>query len=518
MVTADNPRVLYRPSNQLYTTNFVHSSNKPDMPIFGEKPFTSITVKINQLCQPHRNADLEDESIELFVTDLIDLIKLQLLGAVEAARAIRKKIKYGNTVDEQILALSLLELLVLNSGPKIGQVLATDDKLLDLLRNILRGNARAGSGTNYDRKVTEKVRNLSIGWKAEFADLDGYGGMAQLWKSIPRARRPSRRPSSSRHDDVGTLDLRDYRRSPSPEGRDDGGDYSNDDTYGSRQRSSSRNRETSSRNRDSGHRRAPERPTTQAPSPYGKVVGDKADKKRNKKKKNVGRKKYADEEFEIPQINYKVEAPKIRSVISDCHTHTTALNNLLLALPEGTDPLNDPKVSKEFEKCRKVRRSVLRYLQFVGAGGEHGKSAEVVAMDEEFLGSLIVANEQLVTTFQQFDKTSGYTAENPAPNYDDSEYESDESYYLSESDSELVTHGIEDMSVQESGSRVQRDVPVKAPPPRPQKSAKLRGSAEPEPARANPPFMARTQSAASVGSENPFGDSNEVGTSSSKYY
>lgn len=481
------------------------------MPIFGEKPFTSITVKINQLCQPHRNADLEDDSIELYVTDLIELIKLQLLGAVEAARAIRKKIKYGNTVEEQILALSLLELLVLNSGPKIGHVLATDDKLLDLLRNILRGTARAGSGVNYDRKVTEKIRNLSIGWKAEFADLDGYGGMAQLWKSIPRARRQSRRPSSSRHDDAGALDLRDYQRSPTPESRGDEGDY---DEYASHQR-------PSSRNRDSGHRRAPERPRTEAPTAYARAVEDKADKKsKKKKKKNMSRKKYADEEFEIPQINYKVEAPKIRSVISDCHTHTTALNNLLLALPEGTDPLNDPKVAKEFEKCRKVRRSVLRYLQFVGAGGEQGKSADVVAMDEEFLGSLIVANEQLVTTFQQFDKTSGYTAENPAPNYDDSEYESDESYYLSESDSELelVTHGIEDLSVRESSSRVQRDVPVKAPPPRPQKSARLRAGAEPEPERTNPPSVARTQSYASVGSGNPFGDSHEVGTSSSKYY
>lgn len=476
------------------------------MPIFGEKPFTSITVKINQLCQPHRNEDLEDDSIELFVTDLIDLIKLQLLGAVEAARAVRKKIKYGNTVDEQMLALSLLELLVLNSGPKIGHVLATDDKLLDLLKNIITGNARSGSGIDYDPDVTMKVKNLAIGWKSEFADLEGYKGMAQLWKYIPRTRRSSHRQGSSRYVEDDSVNLRDYRRSPNQEGRGGRGKYNDEDDYESYQGNSSRNRSNSDKHRSG----PPPRPVSA--SPFAKNSDEK------KKKKKKGGKKYADEQFKIPQINYKVEAPKIRIVISECSTHTTSLNNLLLALPAGTDPLSDPKVSKEFEKCRKVRRSVLRYLQFVGAGGDEGKSDEVVAMDEEFLGSLIVANEQLVSAFQNFDKASGYTPENPAPYNRESEeeYYSDESYYLSDSETDLVTQGVEEMSVQESSSRLQQA--VRTPPPRPQKSARLRKlEVDPEPV-APPPPVVKTQSSLSVDSDDPFGDSNEVGTGGSKYY
>ncbi|SGZ58298.1 CIC11C00000001381 [Sungouiella intermedia] len=477
------------------------STTIANMPIFGEKPFTSITVKINQLCQPHRNDDLEDDSIELYVTDLIDLIKLQLTGAVEAARAVRKKIKYGNTVEEQLLALSLLELLVLNSGPKIGQVLASDDKLLDLLKNILSGNVRSGLGFDYDPQVAQKVKNLAIGWKSELADLDGYRGMAQLWKYIPRQLKQPRTGLSSRFDSEASSESRSPRRVRSD---------SVDERFNEYERASSRNRSNSNRKSP-----APPRPT--AASPYASKTSDNGDKKKKKKKSARG-KKYADEEFEIPQINYKVEAPKIRNVIAECHTHTTALSNLLLALPAGSDPLSDDRIAKEFEKCRKVRRSVLRYLQYVGAGGEEGKSAEVVAMDEEFLGSLIVANEQLVTTFQQFDKASGYTAENPAPVYPEEgeEEESDESCYLSESDSELLTDGVGSMTVQESSSRLQEA--VKSPPPRPFKSANLRPKTESEPKPLQRPPVAKTQSSGFVDSADPFGDSHEVGTSSSKYY
>lgn len=459
------------------------------MPIFGEKPFTSITVKINQLCQPHRNADLEDDSIELFVTDLIDLIKLQSLGATEAARAVRKKIKYGNTVDEQLLALLLLELLVLNAGQKIGHVIASDDKLLDLLRAILQGHARSGLGTDYDKAVITKVRNLAIGWKLEFADLDGYKGMASLWRSIPRHKKShSRLVSSSRLED-DSFGSHDSFRSPPPERRTERTRESDEDEL-----------------RSPRTRRAPPRPSVA--SPY--ALKESESKKKKKKSKN---RRYADEQFKIPQINYKVEAPKIRNTIADCYTHTTALNNHLLALPAGLDPLEDERVALEFEKCRKIRRTVLRYLQYVGAGDALGKLAEVVAMDEEFLGSLIVANEQLVLTFQEFDKASGYTAENPAPYNDDEDLddESDESYYLSESEIDSVTDRVDDLSVQETSSRLQES--VRTPPPRPQKLVELRSREKVE----RPAPIAKTQSYASVESGDPFGDSNEVSNVKSRY-
>lgn len=491
--------VLYSNTYYLLLTN--------TMPIFGEKPFTSITVKINQLCKPHRNDDLEDDSIEPYVTDLLDLIKLQSLGATEAARAIRKKIKYGNSVEEQLLALSLLELLVLNAGTKIGLVIASDEKLVELLRNIIGVNVRTGLGADYDKRVVHKVVNLAIGWKSEFADLDGYRGMANLWKAIPRKKgRNVRLASAARmeDDDFGADSAgRAHHTEFSDEERTENAERSYRSERGSESEKPSHKRTESGSHGGSKH--APPRPT--AASPYLRL---KTDEKKKKKKSRRGV-RYADEQYKIPQINYKVEAPKIRTVIADCYTHTTALNNHLLGIPAGSDPLNDDKVAQEFEKCRRIRRLVLRYLQYVGAGDAAEKLADVVAMDEEFLGSLIVANEQLVTTFQALDRACGYTEENPAPTYsDEEEEESDESYYLSESDSDLVSQRLDDMTV-ESSSRLQDA--VKVPPPRPKKSEKLRTRAS----ELKPP-LAETQSVVSVDSADPFGDSHEVETGELKYY
>ena len=188
--------------------------------------------------------------------------------------------------------------------------------------------------------------------------------------------------------------------------------------------------------------------------------------------------RYADAEYQIPQINYKAEAPKIRQVIADCHTHTTALGNILLTLT--VSPLDDERAKSEFDKCRKIRHKVLRYLQYVGAGSEETKTKEVRAMDEEFLGSLIMANEQLVDVFKKYDTACGYTEENPAPQVQDDDSDSLESYYTESSEEEDDDLGETSstqfaqlsLSLEPSASPLQST--PKAPPPRPAKPSKLK--------------------------------------------
>lgn len=455
------------------------------MPIFGERPFTSITVKVNQLCTPNRNADLEDESQELYVHDLISLIKLQgSVGSVETARAIRKKIKYGNTPDELLLALGLLELLILNAGVKIGQPIASDDKLTDLLRSIASGNARSGLGTPYDAAVVRKVRNLAVGWRYELAEMNGFSNFALLWRAVPKKREHAHLRLTSRAEH-------------SPE-------YVDLDTNGAGHASS----EASLVGRKSP---PPPRPKTM--SPYGEPRRAPKEKKK-KKKRSRGGVVYADEEYRIPQINYAKEEKNIRNTIADCYTHTTALGNALLTLPKGTDPLDDKKIASEFERCRKIRRKVLHYLQFVGAGDSLTKSKEIVAMDEEFLGSLIVANDQLVTVFQKFDLACGYTAENPAQYHEDDNrsLSSEESYYSSESSDEeadeSLAQRLDSLQVEEASSRLEKI--VKAPPPKPKKPVSIAPSSRPEVARQSTGF--------SVESGDPFGDKNELEGNLSVYY
>lgn len=476
------------------------------MPIFGEKPYTSITVKINQLSKPNRNEDLEDDSIELQLSDLIQLIKIQPgSGPTEAARAIRKQIKYGQTVQTQLNALHLLELLVLNAGPRIGPVLASDDKLLDVLKGIISGSATTGEGTKYDKLVQAMTKNLAIGWRQELLGLEGYKHMANLYK-VSGGRR--------RHSDAGKG--RGHRRTRSAFGDENELEPSE----------GTDEEQTSSSPRLGRNARSPPRPPKKSPpprpilaSPY--ASSQRKNEKPKKKKEKSSRKKrskhgivYADEDFKIPRINYRVEAPKIRQVLSESHTHTAALSNALLQLPSGVDPLDDEKASKEFEKCRKVRRRVLQYLQFVGAGEESTKSKEVLEMEDEFLGALIMANELLVESFKKFDKASGFTEQNPGPHHYDraSDSDSDESYYSSDSEEEEEEPAEDSIELrlasthitEGSSSRLQET--IKRAPPVPRKPAKNEAVLE-------KPALHRTATDAtnaSVGSGDPFGDTNEV--------
>lgn len=452
----------------LSTTKLQLPLTKPTMPIFGERPFTSITVKINQLTTPDRNADLEDDSIELSMESLLDLIKIQPSGSVEAARAIRKRIKYGTPVSLQILALNLLELLVLNGGPKVGHVIASDDRLNDLLKLVISGHGRSGLGGSYEQEVVQRARELSIGWKSEFKDMDGYKGFANLWRSIPRKNSRLRTTSAAGHSLPADVE-EDHTFHPSENHLPRFGDWV----------------------------LPPPRPSTA--SPYG---GDDNKSKKKKKKSRSGV-QYADKAYQIPQINYKLEAPKIRTTIAECHTHTTALGNALLALPEGAVVLDNKKVAAEFEKCRKIRRKVLRYLQFVGAGDSSSKSKEVQELDDEFLGSLIVANDQLVEAFRTYDKKSGYSDENPAPHYEE-EDESDESYYTSDESEDEVAQRIGELLVEGSSAA------LRSAPPVPRAALAQRQTQEPK--------LAPSRTIESADSADPFGDSHAVNKSLSVYY
>lgn len=438
-----------------------------NMPLFEAHNYTAITVKINQLSEANRNDEIDD-LIELYMSGLIDLIKLQgNAGAAEAARAIRKNIKYGKDQDTQLRSLYILELLVLNSGHKIGAVIARDDKLLDVLKGILNHLGTTGSGSHYSKDVTDKVTALALGWRTEVAELDGYKYMASLYKFIPkylklRSHRAHRRTGSS-----NVFESAEDNAVLSP-------------------RSLGRQRSASPPSRPSTpppRFKSPPPPRPKTASPYTEVEGSSRKKKKEKKKRAKRSRngvRYADAEYQIPQINYKAEAPKIRQVIADCHTHTTALGNILLTLT--VPPPEDERATSEFDKCRKIRRKVLRYLQYVGAGSEDTKTKEVRAMDEEFLGSLIMANEQLVDVFKKYDTACGYTEENPAPQVEDDDTDSLESYYTESSEEEEDDLGEAtssqfaqlNLSLEPASATSPQQKTPKAPPPRPAKPSKLK--------------------------------------------
>lgn len=135
-----------------------------------KKPYSAVTVTIENLTsESYAEEDLSG------IPDLVEVIKLQASGPTEAARAIRKKLKYG-TVHRQIRALVLLDGLIQNAGSQFQRAFA-DEPLLERLRVC-------GSSDLSDPAVKKKCRELFQEW-TQYASISGLERVARLYKVGP---------------------------------------------------------------------------------------------------------------------------------------------------------------------------------------------------------------------------------------------------------------------------------------------------------------------------------------------
>lgn len=107
------------------------------------------------------------------IPDLVEAIKLQATGPAEAARAIRKKLKYGN-VHRQIRALTILDGLIQNAGARFQRTFA-DEMLLERLRVC-------GTSDLCDPLVREKCKELFGSWAQEYKNTRGLEQISMLYK------------------------------------------------------------------------------------------------------------------------------------------------------------------------------------------------------------------------------------------------------------------------------------------------------------------------------------------------
>lgn len=147
-----------------------------------EKHYKQITLDILKMVKVKEDGE---SSLEAHLPELLEEIKKTPTGPSEAARAIRKALKHGETTGQQIRALNLLEMLVLNSGSKIGPEIARDDKLLSTLKGIVSGQSLTAADEHYKDPVCEAATNLARGWKVELDGLKQYGFLSKLYKYIP---------------------------------------------------------------------------------------------------------------------------------------------------------------------------------------------------------------------------------------------------------------------------------------------------------------------------------------------
>ncbi|KAI0285296.1 hypothetical protein BGY98DRAFT_945221 [Russula aff. rugulosa BPL654] len=135
-----------------------------------KKPRSSITEWVDILTSSSYDDEVYDG-----IPELIHSIDLQASGPAEASRAIRKKIKHGNT-HQQYRALVILNALVENCGAKFHGSFA-DGQLTDALKHLSTDHTT-------DPKVRKKVLAVLASWSRQFKDDRSAAGIAGLYRQV----------------------------------------------------------------------------------------------------------------------------------------------------------------------------------------------------------------------------------------------------------------------------------------------------------------------------------------------
>ncbi|KAL8825724.1 MAG: hypothetical protein Q9191_004240 [Dirinaria sp. TL-2023a] len=301
---------------------------------FKKKPYSAITVQVDRLTDEQYDAD--DMS---GIPDLIEVIRLQAEGPVEAARAIRKKLKYGN-VHKQLRALTVLDGLIENAGPRFQRAFA-DEPLLERLRV-------AATDSLSDPEVKRRCYILFRQWAATYQSTPGMERIVALHKQLPQRKKPVRQDQSK----VIRETEREAQEDP----------FSNND-YRDPVASSSHSQLSS--------------PTTTTALGRPGLTSFRSDTSRKKKSKH----KPFNLEKEKPQL--------LQAIASSSVASTNLMNALKLMDRENKRVSEDAEAVTRFENCKLLRRQILRYIQFVES--------------EQWLGSLIHANDELVNALMAFE-------------------------------------------------------------------------------------------------------------------
>ncbi|KAH0843585.1 hypothetical protein AYO21_11264 [Fonsecaea monophora] len=379
-----------------------------------KKPYSAISVNVEQL-----TSETYEEDDVAGIPDLLEVVKLQATGAQEVARALRKKLKYGN-VHRQLRALTILDGLLQNGGTRLQRALLSDGPLLERLRI-------AAADPTSDQDVRSKCKDLFGQWVASSKESPGLEGAKSLYNTLPRTHQPVQQ-----------------RREQSRVLRETEEDVAREQEMEiARTRSDSYPRSGESSN-----------PATLRKQPSPVALGESstfAPKKVKKDKKSKQAKGGFNLEKEKPNILQSIAASSVAS--------TGLANALRLVNRESQRVSDNPEVMKRFETCKQLRRQILRYIQFVES--------------EEFLGGLIHANEELVNALMAFEVLDKSVD-------DDSDSELEEAQHLSRQAAKSEASAARDAEKLVAGLSISappkppRPTPrnIAMPPPRPSSNSK----------------------------------------------
>ncbi|KAF2669868.1 hypothetical protein BT63DRAFT_423846 [Microthyrium microscopicum] len=271
-----------------------------------KKPYSAVTVHIERLTgEEYAENDLSG------IVDLIEVIRIQDSGPTEAARAIRKKLKYGN-LHRQLRALTILDGLIQNAGARFQRTFA-DEPLLERLRLMPRDDM-------VDADVRAKCNTLYRQWAAAYKTTPGLAPVASLYKQLPTTKKMQ--PSQSR-----------VVRETEQEAQ--------------REIAASPPKPSASK---------PQPPVPSRPVQLGQTSSSSFFSRSKDKKKSKGHTSF-NLEKEKGQLMETIAASSVAS--------TNLINAIRLINRENQRVSENPEARNRFEQCKGLRRSILRYIQLV---------------------------------------------------------------------------------------------------------------------------------------------------------
>ncbi|KAG8999652.1 putative actin patch assembly and actin polymerization protein [Tulasnella sp. JGI-2019a] len=303
-----------------------------------EKPHSSITDWIEIL-----SSDRYTENDLDGIPELVDSINLQPEGPTEAARAIRKKLKYGN-VPRQIRALTILKALVENAGPKFQSSFA-NDALVTRIKTM-------ATDPLTDETVKRKLMSVLGSWYRQFKDDRKMATVAGLWAQCGGNVKP-RRPVS-------------IQQSPPRETEDE--------------------RATRAEIKAAKERAAREEEQER--------IRREAERKRKEKEEKQNKKKGGAQAAKGPTpkpFDFEKEKPLIITSIANASQASIHLTNALKLVNREQESIeSNARVQECLANAKQCRKVIIRYIQRVE--------------NEEVIGTLLDVNERIIVSLQLYDK------------------------------------------------------------------------------------------------------------------
>ncbi|KAI0347677.1 hypothetical protein BDW22DRAFT_1364863 [Trametopsis cervina] len=313
-----------------------------------EKPHSSITEWVELLTA----ANTADEAYD-GIPELVDSISIQATGPGEASRALRKKLKHGNS-HQQYRALVILRALVENGGQKF-QTSFADSHMIEAIKML-------ATEPTTDPKVKKKLISVLGAWHSQFKDDPSMSGVASLYNLVKPAA-PQRRPQPAPPPPVPAFNR--------PE------DDFQFDVDERKSRDEIRRMEEESRREDK--RRAKEAKE----AAKRKALVDEEERRRKAKAAASGKPRRK-------PFNYEEEKPQILTAIANASTSSNNLVNAITLVNTENDSLTtNERVQECLQKAKVSRKQIVRYVQLVE--------------NEEMIGTLIETNDRIIAALETYD-------------------------------------------------------------------------------------------------------------------